>query len=154
MCFMLHIKQAPHRTPPIFHQFQCPNQSWCHPILSSRILGGLRPFIAWGLGATFWVVPFMVWRLDVGMTIYICEGSDVPGVVGGGRLVWYYEVDNRSRCDRHQVGGHKWKHTKSPNSGQGDHRNRKRLERALSVIHKQLRDEMCDMLTTKDAYVW
>ena len=42
---------------------------------------------------------------------------------------------------------------KLPNSGQGDHRKRNRLERALSVIHKQLRDEMCDTLTTKDAYV-
>ena len=149
-CFMLHIKQAPHCTPPIFHQFQCPNQSWCHPILSSRILGGLRPFLACGLGATFRVVPFMVWRLDVGMTIY----SDVPGVVGGGRLVWYYEVDNRSRCDRHQVGGHKWKHTKLPNSGQGNTETERRLESALSVIRQQLQDKMCDMFTTKDAYVW
>ena len=38
---------------------------------------------------------------------------------GSGGRVWYFEVDNRSRCDRPQVGGHRWKHTKLPNSGQG-----------------------------------
>ena len=44
--------------------------------MSSRILGGLRPFLATsggecGLGGTFRVVPFMVGRLDLGMTIYL-----------------------------------------------------------------------------------
>jgi hypothetical protein len=61
---------------------------WDHG-MSSQILGGLRPFLATsggecGLGGTFWVVPFMVGHLDLGMTIYICEGSeDVHGSAGG-----------------------------------------------------------------------
>jgi len=46
-----------------------------HGILP-RILGGLRPFLATsggesGLGGTFRVVPFMLGRLDLGMTIYL-----------------------------------------------------------------------------------
>ena len=92
--------------------------------------------------------------LGGGMPIDRVRGIRCTRSGGSGGSVWYYEVDNRSRCDRPQVGGHRWKHTKSPNSGLGDHRNRNRLERALSVIHKQLRNEMCDTLTTKDAYVW
>jgi hypothetical protein len=47
--------------------------------MSSRILGGLHPFLATsqaaggecGLGGTFLVVPFRVGRLDKGMTIYL-----------------------------------------------------------------------------------
>ena len=81
--------------------------------MSSRILGGLRPFLATsgaaggecGLGGTFRVVPFMVGRLDVGMTIYLRGIRRCTWSGGSGGSVRYNEVDNRSRCDRHQVGG-------------------------------------------------
>jgi len=36
-----------------------------------------------------------------------------------------------------------------PNSGQGN----TETEKDWRVHHKQLQDEMCDMFTTKDAYV-
>ena len=94
--------------------------------MSSRIFGGLHPFLATSgavgekrVGATFRVAPFVVWLLGRGMTIDRVQGIRCMRSGGSGGRVWYFEVDNRSRCDRPQVGGHRWKHTKLPNSGQG-----------------------------------
>jgi hypothetical protein len=65
---------------------------------------------------TFDVANTTMWRHgipSVDQGIIICKGTqDLSNhLVGDTR--W-------SRCDRHQVGGHRWKHTKLSNSGQGN----------------------------------